>query len=150
MQRFNLPQLAPELYRAVFALETAVRGSGLDEQLLHLVRLRASQLNGCAFCIDMHVSESLADGIPAQKLHLLSAWRESSWFDTRERAALAWTEAVTLLADTGVPDAAYDEARAAFSDEELSRLTVAIATINVWNRIAVSTRMQHPEPAAAA
>lgn len=140
----NIAQLAPELYRAVAALDAAVGKSGLDARLLHLVKLRASQLNGCAYCVDMHVKEALASGLDPQMLHLVAVWPESPFFDDRDRAALAWTESVTLVAQTGIPDTAYETARAAFSETEIAQLTVAIGTINVWNRIAVSSRSQHP------
>ncbi len=142
--RMNIAELAPELYRSVAALDAAVRKSGLDSRLLHLVKLRASQINGCAFCVDMHVKESLADGIDPQVLHLVAVWRESPFFDARDRAALEWTESVTLVAQTGVPDAAWQAVRAVFSEVEVAQLTVAIGTINIWNRIAVSSRVQHP------
>ncbi|MBN9499048.1 MAG: carboxymuconolactone decarboxylase family protein [Alphaproteobacteria bacterium] len=142
--RMNIARLAPDLYRAVMALEDSVRKSGIDSRLLHLVKLRASQINGCAFCVDMHSKESLADGLNPQMLHLVSVWRESPYFDARDRAALEWAESVTLTAQSGVPDAAYDAAREVFSDEEIAKLTVAIGTINIWNRIAVASRLQHP------
>ena len=142
--RYNTSQLAPALYRAVAQLDAAVTQSGLDSHLLHLVKLRASQINGCAFCVDLHVKEALADGLEAQLLHLVAVWRESPSFDRRARAALEWTESVTLVAQTGVPDAAYDAARAEFTDTEIAQLTVAIGTINLWNRIAVSSRWMHP------
>ncbi|MGV2978820.1 carboxymuconolactone decarboxylase family protein [Camelimonas sp. ID_303_24] len=143
-QRMNIATAAPALYKAVYGLEVAVLNSGFDRDLLHLIKIRASQLNGCAYCVDMHVKEALAAGLPDRKLHLVSVWRESPLFDARERAALEWTESVTLVAQTGVPDAVYDQARGVFSDEDLARLTVAIGTINVWNRIAVSSRLIHP------
>lgn len=142
--RMNIPRLAPDLYRAVSALDAAVTQSGLDSRLLHLVKLRASQINGCAYCVDLHVKEALADGLDPQLLHLVSVWRESPLFDARDRAALDWTESVTLLAATGVPDAVHAQARAVFTEAEIARLTVAIGTINLWNRIAVSSRLQHP------
>lgn len=142
--RLDIARLAPALYRAVAALDLAVQRCGLDSRILHLVRLRASQINGCAFCVDLHVKEALADGLAPQMLHLVSVWRESPFFDGRDRAALEWTESVTLAAETGVPDAAFDAVRAAFTEEEIAQLTVAIGTINVWNRIAVSSRRQHP------
>ncbi|MCA0206504.1 MAG: carboxymuconolactone decarboxylase family protein [Proteobacteria bacterium] len=142
--RMNIPRLAPDLYRAVSALDAAVTQSGLDSRLLHLVKLRASQINGCAYCVDLHVKEALADGLDPQLLHLVSVWRESPLFDARDRAALDWTESVTLLAATGVPDAVHAQARAVFTEAEVARLTVAIGTINLWNRIAVSSRLQHP------
>ncbi|WP_334194563.1 carboxymuconolactone decarboxylase family protein [Pararhodobacter sp.] len=142
--RMNIPRLAPDLYKAVSALDAAVTQSGLDSRLLHLVKLRASQINGCAYCVDLHVKEALADGLDPQLLHLVSVWRESPLFDARDRAALDWTESVTLLAATGVPDAVHAQARAVFTEAEIARLTVAIGTINLWNRIAVSSRLQHP------
>jgi AhpD family alkylhydroperoxidase len=126
--RFRIADLAVELHNAAQALDSAIRSSGLDPDLLHLVKLRASQINGCAFCVDLHVKESLADGIDPQKLHLVAAWRESPVFSARERAALAWTESVTLISATGVPDADYEAVRAEFSDVEVAQLTVAIGS----------------------
>jgi AhpD family alkylhydroperoxidase len=143
-RRMNVANAVPELYQAVRTLDGAVRKSGIDARLLHLLKLRASQINGCAYCVDLHVKEALEDGLSAQTLHLLAIWRESPLFDERDRAALEWTESLTLLAETGIPDETYDTVRAAFSEEEIARLTVAIGTINVWNRIAVSSRMIHP------
>lgn len=142
--RMNVAEAAPDLYRAVRALDGAVAKSGLAPRLLHLVKLRASQMNGCAYCVDLHVKESLADGISVQALHLLPVWRESPLFDARDRAALEWTECLTLLADTGVPDSAVEAVQEVFSAEEIAQLTIAIGTINIWNRIAVSSRMLHP------
>ena len=142
--RMNIAKLAPDLYRAVAALDATVRKSGLGMRYLHLVKLRASQINGCAFCVDLHVKEALADGLDPQMLHLVAVWRESPFFDNKERAALEWTESVTLAAESGIPDAAYEMVRAAFSDVEIAQLTIAIGTINIWNRIAVSSRLQHP------
>lgn len=142
-QRLSVPALVPDLYKAVHALDIAVRKSGIDPVLLHLVKLRASQINGCAFCVDMHVKESLADGIPSQKLHLVSVWRESPLFDAAERAVLDWTESVTLIAQTGVPDSSFEQLRAHFTDQQIAQLIVAIGTINIWNRIAVSARTVH-------
>ena len=147
--RMNIPNLAPEIFRSVLALDGAVKGSGLDPDLLHLVKIRASQINGCAYCVDMHVKDSLTDGMDAQKLHLVATWCESPFFSARERAALEWTESVTLIADSGVPDAAYEAVRAEFSEAEIAKLTVAIGTINLLNRIAVSSRTQHPVPKKA-
>ncbi|MFG1221257.1 carboxymuconolactone decarboxylase family protein [Xanthobacter wiegelii] len=148
--RMNVAEAAPALYAAVRALDGAVMKSGLEKRLLHLVKLRASQINGCAYCIDMHVKESLADGIPAQHLHMLAAWRESPLYSPRDRAALEWIESVTLISQTGIPDSAYAAVTAEFSPEEIAKLTIAIGTINVWNRIAVSSRMLHPVDRAAA
>lgn len=143
-RRWNVAQAAPDLYRAVSALDVAVSKSGLTPRLLHLAKLRASQINGCAYCVDLHVKESLADGISGQVLHLLPVWRESPLFDARDRAALEWTECLTLLADTGVPDSAVAAVQEVLSTEEIAQLTIAIGTINIWNRIAVSSRMLHP------
>ncbi|BBU59473.1 alkyl hydroperoxide reductase AhpD (plasmid) [Mameliella alba] len=142
--RMNIQKLTPDLFKPVLALDGAVKASGLDTELLHLVKIRASQINGCAYCVDMHVKESLTDGMNAQKLHLVATWRESPFFNSRERAALEWTESVTLIADTGAQDTSYEVVRVEFSEAEIARLTVAIGTINLLNRIAVSSRTQHP------
>jgi AhpD family alkylhydroperoxidase len=139
----SVRESAPELYQAVVQLDRAVRTSGIDANLLHLVKLRASQINHCAFCVEMHTRESLDDGIDPRKLYLLTVWRESPLFDARERAALEWTESLTLIAETGVPDEAFACVRSVFTEEEVAQLTVAIGTINVWNRIAVSSRTPH-------
>lgn len=148
--RMNIAYLAPDLYRAVAALDDRVTTCGLDRRILHLVKLRASQINGCAFCVDLHVKEALADGLDSQMLHLVAVWRESPFFDARDRAALEWTETVTLAAETGIPDDAFALVRTAFSDTEIAQMTVAIGTINLWNRIAIGSRLQHPVPAAGA
>lgn len=142
--RLNIAALVPELYQAVRALDGAVNKSGLDKRTLHLVKLRASQINGCAYCVDLHVKDALADGMDAQLLHLVAVWRESPFFDARDRAVLEWTESVTLAAETGIPDAVFEAVHAIFSEADIAKLTIAIGTINIWNRIAVSSRMQHP------
>ena len=121
-------------------LHMFVRNCGLDHTLLELVKLRASQLNGCAHCIDMHTKELRADGESEQRLYLLNAWRESPFYSDRERAALAWTEAVTLVAESQVPDDVYDEARKQFSEEELVNLTMALVAINGANRLNIAFR----------
>jgi len=146
--RLNPQKVAPELMKAMLALEEAVAGSGLEHGLIDLVKTRASQINGCAFCLHMHTHEARARGESEERLYLLDAWRESSFYTERERAALAWTEAVTLVAQTHVPDEAYEEARRQFGEAELVKLTLAITTINAWNRIAISFRAQHPHGAA--
>lgn len=138
--RLIADQLAPKGYQALFGLYKYTRQSGLDHQLLDLVDLRASQLNGCAYCTDMHWKDLRAAGVSEEKLALLSVWREAPGFSDRERAALEWCEAVTLLADTHVPDDAYRIAREQFSEAELVNLTLAVSTINVWNRLAVAFR----------
>lgn len=138
--RLRYPQVAPDAYRAMHALEEYVHGTGLDPGLLELVRLRASYLNGCAFCVDMHTKDARAGGEAEQRLYAVPVWRETPFFTPRERAALAWTEAVTVLGPGGVPDDVYEAARAQFGEAELVRLTLAVVAINGWNRLAVAFR----------
>lgn len=142
--RVEIKKVAPDAMKAFGPLYQYVGACGLDRALIDMLFMRISQINGCAYCVDMHVKEALAAGLPDRKLHLVAVWRESPLFDARERAALEWTESVTLVAQTGAPDAVYEAVRGVFSEEELARLTVAIGTINVWNRIAVSSRLIHP------
>lgn len=127
--------------QAVVALDTYVQGCGLEAGLLDLIKTRASQINGCAFCIDMHTREARERGETEQRLYLLNAWREWDIYNARERAALAWTEAVTLVSESHVPDEVYNEVIECFSEQELVKLTVAIGLINMWNRIAISFRI---------
>ena len=148
-ERLVYGKVVPDAYKAVLGLETYVQKSGLERRFVHLVKLRASQINGCAYCVDMHSKEARHDGLSEQWINLLCVWQESPVYDARERALLAWTEAVTLLADTGAPDEEYAALREHFSDEDIVKLTVAIATINVWNRLAVGFRSQHPVDKAA-
>lgn len=143
--RLEYFKLAPALLEAQLALNKAVETSGIEPALLHLVKLRASQINGCAYCVDMHSHEARADGETEARLYLVAVWRESHAFTARERAAFAWTEAVTLISQGGVPDALYDEVRAQFPDAELVRLTMAVAVINTWNRLAVAFHSVHPD-----
>jgi AhpD family alkylhydroperoxidase len=138
--RLDFRKASPQGDKAMTGLHMFVRNCGLDHSLLELVKLRASQLNGCAHCIDMHTKELRADGESEQKLYLLSAWRESPFYTDRERAALAWTEAVTLIAESRVPDDVYDEARKQFSEEELVNLTMALVAINGANRLNIAFR----------
>lgn len=126
--------------KAMLGLEAFVHRSGLEPSLLDLVKIRASQINGCAYCIDMHTKDARARGESEQRIYLLDAWRESSFYSDRERAALAWTEAVTLVAESRVPDAVYEEVRQQFGDDELVGLTMAVVAINGWNRLNVSLR----------
>lgn len=142
--RMNVSELTPDIYGAIGALNAAVKQSGIDHRYLHLTKLRASQINGCAYCVDLHVKEAMKDGLDAQMLHLVSAWHESSFFDERDRAALRWTESVTLAAQTGIPDEDYEAVAAVFSPQEVAQLTIAIGMINMLNRIGVGARMQHP------
>jgi AhpD family alkylhydroperoxidase len=138
--RLDFRKAAPQADKAMMALHGFVRNCGLDHGLLELVKLRASQLNGCAHCIDMHAKELRADGESEQRIYLLNAWRESPQYSERERAALAWTEAVTLVTDGHVPDEVYETARAQFSDEELVNLTMALVAINGANRLNIAFR----------
>lgn len=139
--RIDVKAVAPEAKRAISALDAYVARSALEPALLELVRLRASQINGCAYCVDMHSKDARARGETEQRLYGLSVWRETPYYTNRERAALAWTEAVTLVHDGHVPDDVYSEARAEFGEEELIALTVAVIAINAWNRLAISVRM---------
>lgn len=141
-KRLDPQQVAPDMYRAYLALEVQVRRSGLEPSLLHLVKLRASYINGCAFCVDMHSKEARADGETEQRVYAVPVWAETPFYSDRERAALAWTEVVTEVAQSGVPDAAYDEVKRHFTDAELVNLTMAIVTINGWNRLAISFRSE--------
>jgi AhpD family alkylhydroperoxidase len=138
--RLNARKVAPAAMKAMSNLHAYVGQCGLDHQLLELVKLRASQINGCAWCMDMHTKELRAVGESEQRLYLLSAWRECPFYSERERAALAWTEALTLLTEGNVPDDAFALARAQFSEEELVNLTLAIVAINGANRINVAFR----------
>jgi AhpD family alkylhydroperoxidase len=130
----------PGYIQPLLAVQKVVEAGGLEPKLLHLVKLRASQINGCAYCIDMHVKDARADGESDQRLYSLDAWRETPFYSERERAALEWTEAVTLVSDTHVPDEAYEAVRAHFSEGEIRTLTLAVVMINVWNRLNVAFR----------
>jgi AhpD family alkylhydroperoxidase len=143
MRTFKCHKLAPDAYGAVFALTHAAAKAGLDKQLLELTKLRASQINGCAFCVQYHILQAENLGIPTDKLNLVVVWREAPQFCQRERAALAWTEALTLLTG-GVGDEVYAQVSAVFSEKELAYLTSAIASINVWNRLGVAYRWTPP------
>ena len=142
--RLNPYAAAPEMIAAMTALETAVVSSGLEHSLIELVKTRASQINGCAFCIHMHTRDARAHGESEERLYLLSAWWESSLFTPREKAALIWTDSLTLIAQTRAPDADYATMREHFDEAEAVKLTMLIGAINVWNRLAVGFRSQHP------
>jgi AhpD family alkylhydroperoxidase len=148
--RMNFTQAAPDTIKALMALEAQIQGSGLEQSLIELVKTRASQINGCAYCINMHTQDARKHGETEQRLYLLNAWREAPAYSERERAALAWTEAVTLIADTHAPDDVYQEVRKHFSEAETVNLTMLIATINAWNRLAISFRAVPPMRAKAA
>ncbi|MEV0726614.1 carboxymuconolactone decarboxylase family protein [Micromonospora purpureochromogenes] len=143
MSRIDMGQVAPEAYQAVLGLEKYVRAN-VDHRTLELVKLRASMLNGCSFCVDMHSRDALDAGESSRRLFAVAAWREAPFFDERERAALALTDAVTRLGEHGVPDEVWDAAAKLWSEKELADLVMAIATINVWNRIAVTSQAQPP------
>lgn len=147
--RIDANRLAPEGRQAMAALQAYVNRSGLESALLELVKIRASQINGCAFCLAMHVRDARAQGEREERLHLLPAWREAPLYTAREQAALAWTEAVTLVTDGHVPDAVYEAARQEFGEKELVDLTYAVVAINGWNRLAIAFR-KPPEVAGAA
>lgn len=140
--RINYQQTAPEAVRALLNVENYVRQSGIEKPLLELVKLRASQVNGCAYCVDMHTKDARAAGETEQRLYAISVWRDAPFFTARERAALAWTEAVTRISDSHVPDDVYEFARSKFSEKELVDLTMAVIAINSWNRLSVSFRRE--------
>jgi AhpD family alkylhydroperoxidase len=137
-------KLAPEAIKAMTALELAIKNSGLEHNLVELVKYRASQINGCAFCIHMHTTDLRAHGETEMRLYMLTAWRESPLYSDRERAALAWTESLTLLAATGAPDSDYALLKSEFTETEQVNLTMLIGAINVWNRLQVGFRVLHP------
>jgi AhpD family alkylhydroperoxidase len=139
--RLNLFRPWPAGYEAMQAMEAAIRSSGFDLTIFELVKTRASQINECAYCIDMHTKDARANGETEQRLYALSAWRETPFFTDRERAALALTEAVTLVAETHVPDDVVEDAQRHFDDAELAQLVFAITTINAWNRLAITARL---------
>jgi len=139
-QKIDYVKVAPEGYAAMLGLERYIHRCGLETSLIELIKLRASLINGCAFCVDMHTKDARAAGESEQRLYAVAVWHEAPFFTARERAALAWTEAVTLLPTSHVPDDVYERARQHFSEKELVDLTLAIIAINGWNRLAVSFR----------
>jgi AhpD family alkylhydroperoxidase len=139
-QRLDWIHTTPRGLQAMFGLQGYVNHSGLEHSLLELVKMRASQINGCAYCLDMHFKDATAAGETPQRLYLLDAWREVKFYSDRERAALAWTEALTLVSDGHVPDEVFAEARQHFSDEELVNLSLAIVAVNGWNRLQIAFR----------
>lgn len=150
--RMNFFHVAPEGAKAMLAVEASIQQSGLEHGLLELVRLRASQINGCSYCIYMHVRDAVQHGESNVRLHMLDGWRESPMFTDRERAALNWTESLTRIADTRAPDEDYAQLQSQFSEREIAYLTLLIGSINVWNRVQIGLRAVHPveKPAAAA
>ncbi|KQU67158.1 MULTISPECIES: carboxymuconolactone decarboxylase family protein [unclassified Rhizobacter] len=139
-QRINYVQQAPELFKKFVAFSTAVHDSTIEEKIHDLVSIRASQINGCGFCVDMHIKQATMHGERPLRLHHLAIWRESTLFEPRERAALAWTEALTTLSPQGVPDEIYERVRGQLSEKELTDLTYVVMNINAWNRINVAFR----------
>ncbi|MGY4622901.1 carboxymuconolactone decarboxylase family protein [Bradyrhizobium sp. USDA 4486] len=142
--RSNIFKAAPDVVKALMGVEEALASGGIEPGLAMLVKLRASQINGCAFCINMHVKEAIKGGDSNMRLHMLSAWRESPLFSDRERAALQWTETLTQVAGTGAPDADYAALEAQFNEKEIGYLTMMIGSINVWNRVQIGLRAIHP------
>ena len=140
-QRIDYMKQSPELFKKFVDFSMALKQSAIEETTRHLVDIRASQINGCAFCVDMHVKEAVMHGERALRLHHIATWRESNLFNERERAALGWTEAITLISDGHAPDEAYEKARAHFSEAELVNLTLAITAINGWNRLNIAFRV---------
>jgi AhpD family alkylhydroperoxidase len=141
-QRIDYKQVAPDGYRMMLGLEAYVRSSAIEHPLLELVKTRVSQINGCAYCLDMHTQDARAGGETEQRLHVLAAWREGPFYSDRERAALAWAEALTEISVNGVTDALYAEVRRHFDEKALVDLTLAIVAINGWNRLAIPFRSQ--------
>ncbi|MGH9681549.1 MAG: carboxymuconolactone decarboxylase family protein [Candidatus Acidiferrales bacterium] len=152
--RIEYREYAQDALKAMLGLEKYIAESGLEPALINLIKLRASQINGCAYCIDMHSLDARALGETEQRLYELDAWRETPFYSDRERAALEWTEAVTRVSETHVPDEIYERVRKIFGEKEIVDLTIAVATINMWNRLAISTRAvpgrYHPAKSAAA
>jgi AhpD family alkylhydroperoxidase len=150
-KRLTVDEVDPDAYRAISAMERYVRAGTMDHALAALVKLRASQLNGCAYCLDMHAAEARAAGVEQRRLDILSAWREApSFFTDRERAALELTESVTRIGEAGVPDSVWEDVARLFDKNEIVRLLMAICAINVWNRMAISTHQALPERDGAA
>src|SRR5947208_3570466 len=151
-QRLDFTKIGQDAAKAMYGLEMYLAKCGLEKPLLHLLKFRVSQINGCAYCLDMHSKDLRAGGETEQRLYLLDAWRESPFYTERERAALAWAEAVTLVHEGHVPDEVFEEARAEFSEEELVNLTMAVVTINSWNRLCIAFRVTPGsyQPTAAA
>jgi AhpD family alkylhydroperoxidase len=138
--RLDYVQVAPGAYRAMGQVEYYIKNCGLEVLLIELIKIRASQVNGCAYCIDRHTKDARGAGESEQRIYLLSAWRDAPFYTERERAALEWTEALTLIANDHVPDEIYQLVKPHFTDEELVNLTLAVATINAWNRLFISFR----------
>lgn len=144
--RLNAYKFAPDLMKAVGVLDAQILAAGLEPTLMELVKIRASQINGCAYCLHLHSREARAKGEAEARIYLLNAWRESSLYSPRERAALLWTEALTLVSQGQAADGVYDEAHGVLGDADMVKLTLLIGMINIWNRVAIGFRSQHPVP----
>ncbi len=143
--RYDFPKTAPAVFKAMYALETAVmQNPEVEKPLLHLIKIRASQINGCTFCVNMHLEEARKDNVNSQQLDLLCVWQEAQVFSPRERALIAWTEAITLVSETGAPDEDYNAMREFFSEAQIAAYTLAIVSINGWNRLVLTARSVHP------
>ena len=140
--RLDFTKVSPAALKTMLDIEVYLAKSGLERPLIHLIKMRASQINGCAYCLDMHSKDARAEGETEQRLYALDAWRETPFYTARERAALAWTEAQTLIAETHAPDDVYQTVRAQFSEQEIVDLTLAVVVINGWNRIAIGFRAE--------
>jgi AhpD family alkylhydroperoxidase len=149
-QRLNPYTVAPDGWAALIGVENYLKTSGLDPKLVALVKTRVSQINGCAYCLHLHTEEARKLGETEMRLYLLDAWHESELYSARERAALAWAESLTNIASTHAPDPIYEEARRQFSEKELANLSIVIAMINTWNRLAIGARSVHPADLARA
>ncbi|KQS76395.1 carboxymuconolactone decarboxylase family protein [Rhizobium sp. Leaf383] len=151
--RFDINAVEPDCFKAIMGLEMYVQKSGIEKRYLDLLKIRTSQINGCAYCVDMHVKEARKAGFSDQWIALIGVWKESSLYSEKERAVLNWAESMTNVSVTGIPDQDYEKVRAHFSEKEVAQLSTAISTINVWNRMALALRLQHPVdrtvPAAA-
>ena len=145
MTRLDYFKASPDSFQAILALESFVsKKANLEPQWLHLLKIRASQINGCGYCLDMHIKEARKSNMPAQWIDLISVWRESPIYTAQERALLAWTETVTKVSEQGVPDPIYQAMISHFTEEQITKLTLAIGVINIWNRLAVSFQVEHP------
>ncbi len=148
-ERFDITHEEPLAFKTIYGLQLYVQNSGLDKRYLHLLEIRSSQINGCAYCVDNHTKEARKAGFSEQWVSLIAVWRESPIYSPKERAVLNWAESVTKVSETRIPDEDYDLLREFFSLQEIAKLTVAVSTINVWNRMALALRLQHqvdPEP----
>ncbi|RZT93929.1 AhpD family alkylhydroperoxidase [Advenella incenata] len=148
--RYDFPKTAPAVYKAMCALEGAVmQNPDLEKSLIHLIKIRASQINGCTFCVNMHLQEARADGLNTQQLDLLCVWREAQVFSAKERAVIAWAEVITLVSQTGAPDEDYNAMRQFFTEAQIAGYTLATVAINGWNRLVLTARTVHPVDASA-